>query len=483
MELKNLENSRFKKTLFIVIPYESGRFSLPFNPPASLGYLSEYLQQKGFEYDVLDMSFGYSYNKLKIKIKSFQPHLIGVSLYSFQYKFAYQLINKIKIDFPDIKIVVGGPHVSSLKDKILAEASFIDYAVIGEGEVTLFELCQGIPFEKILGLAYRDKEKIICNGPRPFLGELDNLPFPTFAKFEVNRYLEKRIPIITSRGCPHNCIFCSVPKICGKRVRFRSPDNVFKEIQYWINKGITNFPIMDDNFVLWKTRVHQICDLIIASNFKNVNFFCPNGVRADCLDIPLLEKMKSAGFTELAFGVEVGNNRMLKLIKKNETIEQIEKAIKESVELGFHITLFFIIGFPEETFSDFMDCVNLALKYPVFTAKFANLIPYPDTELYEYVEKNNLFLIQAEEYLNETNHSISTPVFQTKEMNKQERIRAFAIGQKTEIKVIRNFLLHKYQNKKFIKIIISIMPLKIILNLYWNNKIFRKLVSQLRYYI
>ncbi|MDD5066390.1 MAG: radical SAM protein [bacterium] len=478
-----MTTQRFEKVLFIVIPYESGRYSQPYNPPASLGYLSEYLKQRGIKYDVLDLSLGYSYAKLKEKVRSFQPDLIGASLFTFQYQYAYCFFDRLKTDFPGIKIIAGGPHVSILKEEILTQALSLDYAVIGEGEETLYELCRGTPVPLIKGLAFRDNNKSIYNGPRPFITELDILPFPTYDKFELKKYLEKRIPIISSRGCPHSCVFCSVPKICGQRVRFRTPDHVVSEIKYWLERGIHTFPIMDDNFVLWKARVHAICDRMIQSQFPALNFFCPNGVRADCLDKPLLQKMKQAGFTELSFGVEVGNNRMLKLIKKNETMEQIEKAIRESVELGYHITLFFIIGFPGETFDDFLDCVRLALKYPVFTAKFFNLIPYPGTELYEYLKKNDLFLVQPEEYFNKATHSINVPVFKTREMSIDERMNAFKTGTQTEIQVVRNFLRNKYSKVWLVRSILSLMPLKFILNLYWNNRLFRKIVSKIRYYL
>lgn len=438
---------------------------------------------KGIEYDVLDMSLGYSYQKLKGKINSFRPDLIGASLYTFQYERAYHFFDNIKRDFPEIKTVAGGPHASILKEKILTEALSLDFAVIGEGEETLFDLCQGKPLETIPGLAFRDKGQAVYNGPRPFIKELDQLPFPTYDKFELDKYLEKRIPLISSRGCPHCCIFCSVPKICGQQVRFRTPDNVFKEIKYWVERGTYTFPIMDDNFVLRKARVYQICDLVLLNIHRTVNFFCPNGVRADCIDKPLLEKMKQAGFTELAFGVEVGNNRMLKLIKKHETIEQIDQAVRDSVELGYHITLFFIIGFPEETFADFMDCVKLALKYPIFTAKFFNLVPYPGTELYNYVKKNNLFLIPPEEYFNKATHFLNVPVFTTREMSTEKRMLAFKIGAQTEVRVVRNFLRNKYSKVPPLKFILSFMPLKFILNLYWNNRLFRKMVSRIRYYL
>lgn len=476
-----MDKKRFNKILFLVLPTGDSRYNQPNNPPASLGYLSQYLLAKDLDYDVLDMTLGYSYGDLKKTVRRKKPGLIGASLFTFQYQRSYDYLNRIKKDFPDIMTIVGGPHASILKEEILNEAPGIDFSVTGEGEEALAELMLGKELEEIKGLSFRKDGKPCFNGPGLFTRELDRIPFPRFEKFEVSRYREKRIPLISSRGCPYSCIFCTTPRICGKQVRFRSPENLLAEVEYWTQRGIRTFPIMDDNFIIWKARVMEFCSLIKEKGLKDINFFCPSGVRADCVSKDLFLAMKEAGFTELSFGVEVGNDKMLKLIKKNETMEQIEKAIQLSVKTGFHTTLFFIIGFPGQTFRDFMDSVDLALRYPVFAAKFFNLTPYPGTELFENIKKEGLFLIPPEQYLNSATHSRPVPVFRTKEMTLKERRRAFRTGARTEIKVIRNYLLNRYADRPALKHLIRMAPLKILLHLYWNNPLFRKLVAQLRY--
>ena len=472
---------RFKKVFFVNLPYEAGRYSKPLNPPASLGYLAEYISSKGLEYDVLDMSFGYSFDDFKKRIKSFKPDLIGFSVFSFQYLKAYEFIKRVKTSFPDISLIAGGPHPSLLKEKILTECPFLDYAVAGDGEETLYELMSGKDIPLISGLAYRKDKDVLWNGVRDFNQNLDIYPFPKYQKFELKKYLEKRIPVITSRGCPFSCIYCSAPKICGKRVRFRSPLNILEEIQYWYDKGYRTFPVMDDNFIIIKKRAKETCQLISERKLKDCSFLCPNGIRADCVDEEILSAMKKAGFKELSYGVEVGNDKMLKIIKKNERISDIDKAVKLSCEMGFRVTLFFIIGFPEETFEDFMDCVNFALKYPVMTVKFFNLIPYPQTELFDYINSKGLFRVSPEDYLNKPDYFTTVPVFDSPGMSFEEKIKAIKIGRETEIKVVRKFLLFRFKNNKFIQFFIKIAPLKFILNLYWENPFFRRIFGMIRY--
>lgn len=157
--------------------------------------------------------------------------------------------------------------------------------------------------------------------------------------------------ILSSRGCPFSCIFCPVSLAIGKRLRVRSAGNVVDEVDYWfkIKKGYRRFSILDDNFTFYKERTIAICDEIKKRGLKNIILRCGNGIRADKVDREVLEKMKEAGFTYVSYGVESGSERVLKILKKGETIEQIENAIKTSTELGFDVTLFFVIGAPYET--------------------------------------------------------------------------------------------------------------------------------------
>ena len=164
----------------------------------------------------------------------------------------------------------------------------------------------------------------------------------------------------SSRGCPYKCIFCSVKAVAGGKLRVRSPENVIDEIEYWYQKGYRKFNFVDDNFTFYRDRVYKICDEIQRRGLKNLKFTCAGGIRADTVDHKLLARMKEVGFYYNAFGVEGGNDKVLKSIKKGEKMEQIRSAIKDACDLGYEVMLFFLVGSPGETWKDIEDSVAVA---------------------------------------------------------------------------------------------------------------------------
>jgi radical SAM superfamily enzyme YgiQ (UPF0313 family) len=199
------------------------------------------------------------------------------------------------------------------------------------------------------------------------------------------------------------------------------------EFEYWYKRGCREFEIADDNFTLERDRVSQICTELRRRRFSGLRISCGNGIRADRADRDLLTQMREVGFHYIAFGVEAGNNRVLKRLKKGESIEAIERAIGDACALGYKVTLFFLLGSPEETKADIEDSVALALRYPVYDARFYNLIPFPGTELYDWVVTNHYFVEQQEghDYLNNASHWVNAPIFQTPELPVEERKRLY----------------------------------------------------------
>lgn len=388
---------KFNKVLFINPFYSSKICSIPVLP-TGLGYLAETLKTNDIDYDVLDMALGYNLGQLKRRIREYRPDLIGFSMMTYRYKNIYRIIAEVKKAFPGIKIACGGPHASNLKEKILQECPAIDYGVTFEGEETVLSLAKSEKPENIKGLVYRDGEDIFYTGDREFITDLDRLPFPKYEKFELKKY-RYGISIATSRGCPYSCIYCSCHLI-GKKIRFRSPRNVIEEIKYWYGKGFKEFGLQEDNPTFDKQRMYQLCDELEKLNYKDLMIMCGNGVRADRVDREILQRMKQAGFRRLAFGVEGGNDNILKNIKKGTTIGLIEDAIKTACDLGFYVSLFFLVGSPGETAKDVDDSIAISLKYPICDVRFNNLVPIPGTELFTWVEANNYFVIPPEKYLN-----------------------------------------------------------------------------------
>ena len=240
------------------------------------------------------------------------------------------------------------------------------------------------------------------------------IPWPRYEKYELGRYSDE-VNIITSRGCPFHCIFCACHCL-SPTYRARSPQNVGDELEYWHARGHRRFNIEDDNFNLDKKRVYAICDEIERRKLGGITLRCSNGLRADRADRDVLRRMWEVGFRYLAFGVDAGNDRMLKVVKKGEVMADIEEAIKNACELGYAVKLFFVVGNPTETREDVEDMVRLTRKYPVQEVHFNNTIPYPGTELFDWVEKHGGFLRAPDEFLNNASFWEDEPIFETPEL-------------------------------------------------------------------
>lgn len=474
---------RYKKVLLLNGSYEDTYFDLQPEIPPGLGYLAEALKEKGIEYDIIDMDLKYQSKNLFPKIRSFQPELIGISLMSIGYKKNYELIKNIKRNFPSIDIVVGGPHISTIKKEVMEECKEIDFGILREGELTIIELCMGKNIEEIKGLMYRKNGEIIYNGDRKFVDHLDSLKFPTYEKFDlegykkISRHKILNIPLITSRGCPFSCTYCGAYLSLGKKFRFRSPVNVVDEIEYWHKKGMKNFRIFDDNFTLIKDRVYKICREIKKRKLTDLRISCDNGVRADRVDKDLLRAMKEVGFYRLDFGVEGGNNKILKILKKGEKIETIDKAIKDACETGFEVQLTFLIGSPEETWKDFQDGIDLALRYPISSSVWYHILPYPETELFQWLKDRNLLLEKPSDYLNSASRRRNQPLFVTPSMSLKERKKAWKYSRKIMRKITVKSTKRKLKKLGFLgNIMAQAYGSFFLRNLLIGNNIVRKLI-------
>lgn len=435
----------YNRILLLNPSYSGSHYVKAMRPPAGLGYLAETLKNNKIQYDVIDMGLGYSFKSMHKKINEFKPDLIGVSMMTFKHLDTYEMLNQIKKIHPDIPIVAGGPHISTLREVVLHECSAIDFGITLEGERTIIEFCAGKPLEIIKGLIYRKDDEIAYNGNRDFIKELDKIPFPTYEKFELNKYSVKEICIVSTRGCPYGCIYCPVHLAIGREFRVRSAQYVVEELEYWYNRGYRRFDFVDDNLTFYKDRVYEICNEIERRNLKGLELHCGNGIRADKVDRDLLKRMKDVGFNYIAFGVEGGNNKILKNLKKSEKIETIEQSIKDACELGFDVSLFFLIGSPGEKWTDLEDSVNLALKYPISDVRFYNIIPFPGTELYEWLQKNSYFIKNQSEYLSESSAWDDEPIFETPELSAKERKRAMEYTKSIRVQIRKKYLKHKFE--------------------------------------
>lgn len=415
---------KFSKILFVQARYDS-EFSNVL--PAGIGYLSEFMSANGIRNDVFDLNLKENTSDALFEdIRRHRPDIVGFSLMSLNYKQNYSVIDRVKKLFPAITIVMGGPHISTVREKVLRECSGIDYGVVLEGEYTLAELIRGEkPIEETRGLLFRSADgSIAFTGERPFIRDLDSIPFPRYEKFEKRRYAPL-ISILTSRGCPFQCIYCPIQLAIGRRFVPRSPENVCREIEYHYASGYREFSFRDDNFTLIPERVFKLCDELEKKRFKDIYFMCDNGVRADTLSFELLERMYQVGFRMIGMGAESGSDKVLKALKKGQTLAATERVLGWASKLKYKIELYFLIGSPQETWDDFVKSIELVERFPIMKASFYQLLPYPNTELFEIVSKKGQLLRPPEEYLNDGSQRRNTPFFRSEEMSYDDRVRAF----------------------------------------------------------
>jgi anaerobic magnesium-protoporphyrin IX monomethyl ester cyclase len=380
-------------------------FSPPF-PHLGVAYLIAVLQKHGHTVGLYDDGVdGYPLDV----IRSFKPDLIAITIFTLSLPYAYALVDAIKERYPDIRIVAGGSHVSTIREKIFREVN-VDYAVVGEGEGVIVDIANG---RHIPGTIFEDELQ----------PNLDQLPFPQFDLYSIffhPGYGSRIIPIITSRGCPFGCNFCSVRLYMGRQFRKRSVGNVLDEIEYQHKKGYCQFDFNDDCFTLDRKRAINILDGIISSDFK-IRFQFYNGLRVDTVDEEVLEKLKQAGCFYISYGCESGNDEILKGIKKGITLKQVRKAVGLTRKIGIDCSCNFIIGHKNETLQTAMDSYLFAKSLRTNFVNFYNLVPYPGTEAFDWVQANGRFLVDTENYLEVVAYNDNTPIFETDQLSRRQR--------------------------------------------------------------
>ena len=363
-------------------------------PPLGLAYIGAVLEKRGYEVKILDASAPYAEYTLDTLIreaKKYSPHIIGITITITFAQYSYLLMKELSKS-TNIPIVAGGPHPSLLPHEALNNGA--DIVVRGEGEHTFIEIMEYVNYGKklrdILGISFRDEDgSYIDNQPRPIIANLDSLPFPAKHLFNIEHFVKKPHEIvkygniITSRGCPFGCTYCS-NKIGGKKIRFRSPENIISEIQYLKEKyGLRKFMFLDDCVTLNSKRMIKLCQMIIDQKL-NIRWICIT--RVDTVDRNLLKEMKKAGCIAVDYGVESGNPETLKKIKKGFTLEEVENALRWTHETGINSMVNFMHGFPWETTKDLKTTRRFIKKIRPWVDSIMPsgiVIPFPMTDLYE----------------------------------------------------------------------------------------------------
>jgi len=362
------------------------------NLPLGLLYIAAVLDKAGYKTEILDafmngfpfrkigeiMEVGMPHGRIIEEIRRRKPDIVGVANpFTCQVEEAIRVANIVKEIDPSILTVVGGPHATAVPIEFLEDAKNIDIAVIGEGEYTMLDIVRFFEGHKkisdVQGIAYRKGEKVVLNSPRPFIKNLDDLSYPAYHLVEMEQYLNPRkieyrsfkcraISMITSRGCPFSCNFCSVHLHMGKMFRAHSVDYVVDHIEHVVNKyRVKTIYFEDDNLTLDLRRFEAICDKIIEKDIK-FSWETPNGVRPDYLTFNLLKKMKKTGCQSVFVGIESGDQFVLdNIINKSLNLKDVIQFAKMCKKIGLKTGGFYIIGFPGEKKENMMKTVDFAL--------------------------------------------------------------------------------------------------------------------------
>ncbi len=412
---------------------ESGYGEILHYPPLGIAYISEYLDEKKINHHVIDMGLGYTPTQIIDKLEAIKPFWIAISLNSLEIEKSKMLINKIKEKFPETKIVVGGPHPSTQGPKILSELKNIDYGIVGEAEESFYELVAGQPKEHIKGLVYKNSLGKAIMNERRVTEDINQIPFPKFKRFELDSYVKKTIPLISSRGCPFKCIFCQQSSLLSKRWRGISSEYFVEIVKYWRKRGYNEIQILDDNFLYDSQRIEKIGLLLEQERINDLNIILVGGVRINDATRKNLLLLRKIGVDFISFGVESYSDRVLRFIRKGISVEQINMAVKNACEIGFKVRLFFIIGFPYQTIESLRETYKFIMLHPVYQVRFFNLIPYENTVLKDWLDANGEYVVPTHTYMNEFKKYQNIPVFKAKNtLTVEEREEELKIARDVE---------------------------------------------------
>lgn len=368
--------------------------------PVSLGFLSGYLESRDIKAKIIDEQVtDLSPNFIEKEIRRLTtPKIVGISVLSSTYKRACQLAETIKNIDHSVTVIIGGIHPSATPEECLKEP-FFDIVVRGEGEETLYEIVNnlnhGLGLAAISGISYKQKDRVVHNPDRALITDLDEIPPFPYHIFgdRLDDYKEFGI-VISSRGCPYRCIFCSSRLISQYKYRYHSIKRITDNIEVLIDKyRQKRISFLDDNILSDRARFFKILDFILEKGFqKKARFYiCARGKD---IDEEVCQRLKEANF-ELDLNLEVGTNRLLKYIKKAETVEDNVKAVLTAKKYGINVTSVFIFGFPTETRADRLAAIRLSRRLPIDSVRFNIAVPYPGTELFDIAKENNRLNIKG----------------------------------------------------------------------------------------
>jgi anaerobic magnesium-protoporphyrin IX monomethyl ester cyclase len=327
----------------------------PVTTPISLGYIASFLKSKGFDVKILTIGQDVSVScaSLGQLISSFEPALVGLSAYQRTMLYVIGLARFIKSIDNNIKTAIGGPQATFMPSAALAELPDIDYICRSSGEVTLFRIARaiqkGTPFSDLLGVTYRDTGGTVHDTEElEGFTDLDHYPSPYLDDvFDYSRMREAIM--LTSRGCPHHCIYCYTPHAFKHKVSFHSVDRILEEIRWIKKKGVRRLWFADPNISFKPARLTELLDRILKEGLEPEMWL---QTRADLVTPGLMKKMKQAGVSTIAFGLESASERVMARLDKHVSIQKVADAIRMAQSEDIEVELFTMFGLSYETFED-----------------------------------------------------------------------------------------------------------------------------------
>ena len=329
-----------------------------------------------------------------------RPDVLGVSAMTFDSAVLHRLAAEAKRRVPSVRVVAGGSHATCYPDDVLADPN-VDFLVHGEGEAASCDLLDALrtggDARTIPNVGYRENGRARINPDRPFVEDLDTLPFPAFDRIDLEPYFamprigvlyahRRYATLITSRGCPFRCAYCH--RVMGKRHRAHGVDYVLRQMEWLMDRrGVREFVIVDDLFNHPEERAQAIAQGILDRKWKVFLSF-PVGLRGDVIGPETLRLLKAAGTYRCMFAFETGSERIQALIDKNLRIPRVLEAVAQAAELGILVNGVFMLGFPTESFQEMKRTVALAVGSRLHSVAFLRVIPFKNTELFDLAVKS-----------------------------------------------------------------------------------------------
>ena len=369
------------------------------SPPLGICYVAAACEAAGAEVRIFDYIVNrFTAESFCRELDAFAPDVVGATSVTLNFPNGAEILKIAKQHNPSLITVMGGPHVTFDAENTLRLYPEIGAIVLGEGERTLMawlpQFRNPSAWKDIRGLAFMADQGFVSTGPGEFIENLDNLPLPSRHLLPLSRYKALGFPIslITSRGCPNQCIFCLGRKMVGSKVRYRDPALVVDEIEAILAMGFERINIADDLFTANKNRVRALCGEIVN---RNIYFGWSAFARVDTVDEETLSIMRQAGCDAVSFGIESGNPEMLKRVKKRITLDQARQAVRACKNTGMIAHASFMAGLPGESVETLTDTIHFAWELNIEHG-FHFLSPFPGTTVREHLAEYDLEILSSD---------------------------------------------------------------------------------------